>query len=293
MFGCSAIYRAMIGNRIAIIIPFYNGLETIRELVTECAFTMSAMGSEYRIIVVDDSGNQEKQELLLSELSGIGHVKIVRLTQNAGQHIATFIGLLNTSNEDVITMDEDLQHRPEEISSFIEEHRKGKSDVIYADRRRPRFKRLIHSILEYAFIRKAPKTTCSFRLIDENIIKRIQGKRPSYCQLEGMIMSENPRYGYVKVDDSVSQRTSGSAYSLVSVFMMISSLLAFYSPFPWVVLNLFLIVISALTVVFWGWMTIFIAAPVMLFSIAVVINHIFALNMKHSNIEDLSIRYKA
>ena len=50
--------------------------------------------------------------------------------RNYGQHNALLCGIRSAKNDIVITMDDDLQHPPEEIHKLIEKMREG-FDVVY------------------------------------------------------------------------------------------------------------------------------------------------------------------
>lgn len=59
-------------------------------------------------------------------------VRVIVLSRNFGQHPATIAGVLHTSGEWVVTLDEDLQHRPERTEDMLREAVTNAADVIYA-----------------------------------------------------------------------------------------------------------------------------------------------------------------
>jgi len=73
-----------------------------------------------------DESWQTIQELEKSNL----HVKGLNLMRNYGQHNALLCGIRAASNAVIITMDDDLQHPPEEIHKLLDELVKG-FDVVY------------------------------------------------------------------------------------------------------------------------------------------------------------------
>ncbi len=56
----------------------------------------------------------------------------LHLSRNFGQHPATIVGILHSSGEWVVTIDEDLQHRPEVIPSLLRKIVAEHADIVYA-----------------------------------------------------------------------------------------------------------------------------------------------------------------
>ena len=62
----------------------------------------------------------------------VPRVSVMRLSRNFGQHPATIVGILHSSGDWVVTMDEDLQHRPEVIKLLLRKAVTGHDDIVYA-----------------------------------------------------------------------------------------------------------------------------------------------------------------
>ncbi len=228
------------GEKYVILIPFFKGDETIQKLIAGIR-----KHGTWPVIIVNDTGGLNKT--LYEASVTFPQVQIIDLSRNHGQHYATFIGLQAISEHHVITMDEDMQHRPEDIISMVKKHEESGSDVVYARRQGEPMNQLIQSLLIHLFFPGGPETTSSFRLIDQKLIKSLVSKTPKFYQIEGLIMSFQPEYAYVDIQLQESQRTSiGSGYTILSKFNMVSNLIAFYSPRPWVAVNVLLLISGAL-----------------------------------------------
>lgn len=221
---------------IAVVIPFYNGLETIRTLVQGCVEALSDLNTDFRIIVVDDSDDQSKHVGLQTELSGIKQVEILKLSGNFGQHVATFIGLVTTSNENVITMDEDLQFHPSDISKLISEARKTNSEVVYGHVNRKGLKGVFRDsaigAIKPLLANNYSEFTSSFRFLDKDLVEVLKKKAPGFIQIEGLIMHNANDFGYVELTTSDKREKTGSGYSFVSLFWMLTGLINHYSMVP-------------------------------------------------------------
>lgn len=116
----------------SIVIPVYNGAETIRPLTERLLTVLPQLFNSYEIILVDDCSGDNSWEVvqdLCKASKGIIHG--IHLSRNFGQHNATLCGIRAARYEITITMDDDLQHPPEELPKLVEELEKG-YDVVYA-----------------------------------------------------------------------------------------------------------------------------------------------------------------
>ena len=106
----------------SIVIPVYNSTEWLKELVDRLTdvFT-SVVEDTYEIILIDDASSDPstwKMMKLLAEK--FSEVIIVQLRRNFGKAGAVLCGFEQARGKYIFTMDDDLQHLPEDIPKFIE-----------------------------------------------------------------------------------------------------------------------------------------------------------------------------
>lgn len=102
----------------SIIVPVYNSERSLRELAVRAhkLFT-EVLQEDYEIIFVDDgSPNPNTWPALEAVSDEFEAVRCVKLMRNFGQQAATICGMQLSCGEHVITMDDDLQHAPEDIA---------------------------------------------------------------------------------------------------------------------------------------------------------------------------------
>lgn len=105
----------------SIVIPVYNTTWALRQLHERIEQTFaSQIRQSYEIILVDDSSpNPETWPMVEALARTAPNVSAIRLTHNFGQHSAILCGMAHARGEYIITMDDDLQHAPEDIPTLI------------------------------------------------------------------------------------------------------------------------------------------------------------------------------
>jgi glycosyltransferase involved in cell wall biosynthesis len=79
----------------------------------------------YEIIFVDDGSTDGSARVITELRNRDRRVKLIRFRRNFGKSAALSVGFAQAEGQYVITMDADLQDDPEEISSLIDELKKG------------------------------------------------------------------------------------------------------------------------------------------------------------------------
>jgi glycosyltransferase involved in cell wall biosynthesis len=114
----------------SIVIPVYNGAETLGELLERLAFVLPDLCQQYEAVLVND-GSQDESWQVIQELAEQYHwVHGINLMRNYGQHNALLCGIRAARFEIIVTMDDDLQHPPEEIHKLLAKLDEG-YDVVY------------------------------------------------------------------------------------------------------------------------------------------------------------------
>ena len=102
---------------LSVVVPVYRSERTLRTLVDR--ISTSLLNQDFEIILVDDaSGDGTWREIaLLSKADS--RVKGLRLGRNSGQHSALLAGVRAAKFATIVTLDDDLQNPPEEISKLL------------------------------------------------------------------------------------------------------------------------------------------------------------------------------
>ncbi|NDV26173.1 glycosyltransferase family 2 protein [Desulfovibrio sp. JC010] len=110
---------------ISIVTPMHNEEGCVREFHKRISAALQGMNTTYEVLLVND-GSTDSTESIIRELAADDpNLKGIMLARNRGQCTAIYAGIQESKGCYVVIMDGDLQHKPEEVPSLIEEIRKG------------------------------------------------------------------------------------------------------------------------------------------------------------------------
>ena len=124
------VEQLKIKPQISVIIPVFNSAGSIEALVRRLESVLQAGGYRYEMILVNDGSRDNSWQVITQLSQNHAIVRGINLMRNYGQHNALLCGLREANYPVSVTMDDDLQHLPEEIPRLLEELEKG-YDVVY------------------------------------------------------------------------------------------------------------------------------------------------------------------
>jgi undecaprenyl-phosphate 4-deoxy-4-formamido-L-arabinose transferase len=108
----------------------FNGSATLSDLVRRTEATISPLSEELEIVLVNDGSQDASWDTICGLAASDSRVRGINLMRNYGQHNALLCGIREARGEIVVTLDDDLQHPPEEIPKLLGLIGEG-SDVAY------------------------------------------------------------------------------------------------------------------------------------------------------------------
>ena len=104
----------------SVVVPVYNSEHTLEELYTRLEKVFrETIKEEFELILVDDGSKDRSFEVMQGLRKKDQRVKIIQMARNFGQHPALLCGFAHVKGEFVVTMDDDLQHQPEELPKMV------------------------------------------------------------------------------------------------------------------------------------------------------------------------------
>ncbi|MGE3406604.1 MAG: glycosyltransferase family 2 protein [Pirellulales bacterium] len=123
------IYALPEGFVLSVVIPVYNEIRTLAELVGR----VRASGVPCQIILIDDASTDGTRELLES-WRGESDLKIIFHEKNQGKGAALKTGFESADGDVVIIQDADLEYDPAEFRKLIQPIVEGQADAVFGSR---------------------------------------------------------------------------------------------------------------------------------------------------------------
>jgi undecaprenyl-phosphate 4-deoxy-4-formamido-L-arabinose transferase len=116
---------------LSVVVPAYNSGEILPHLVRRLAPVLRGSGLDHELILVDDGSRDDTWAVIRQLAAANPWVRGIRMMRNYGQHNALLCGIRAAAFATLMTMDDDLQHPPEEVprllAAFTDDY-----DVVYA-----------------------------------------------------------------------------------------------------------------------------------------------------------------
>ena len=212
---------------LSIVIPVFNGADTIEAVVDELRTTL---GSDRLEIVLVNDGSTDSSEAKCRELQARHPMQItfVHLARNFGEHGATLAGLRHATGKRVAILDDDGQHAAEDVQRMVEHLRDERCDVVYG-----RYKRKQHSLLRNLgsmfndrmanWMLHKPKELylSSFKVLNRFLVDEITKYQGPFPYIDGLILRSTNNVGQLDVGhrERQSGRSGYTMRKLVSLWL--------------------------------------------------------------------------
>lgn len=214
----------------SVIVPIYNSAKMMDELYNRIkAEFENVIHEDFELILVNDSSKDDSVAVMkrLSDMDG--RVKYINLAKNHGQQRAVLCGIEHSSGDYVITMDDDLQHPPEEIPKLIAKMKSNTAiDVVigmYDSKKHNGIRRLgtrmLDALSNMVFKKDKDLKLTSFRLMKSFVadnLAEVNLKSPTvgHCLL---MVDGNMVNTAVRHDTRKAGKSGYSFFKLVNTFM--------------------------------------------------------------------------
>jgi glycosyltransferase involved in cell wall biosynthesis len=215
--------------RVSIVVPVYNST-VLPELADRVDAVFRARpGDSYELIFVDDASPDPRVWPALERLARERPaVQALQLTRNFGQPAATLCGLRQAQGDWVATMDDDLQHRPEDLPALLAQ---SGHDIVIGQfpRREHGLAKRAGSRLKGVFDRiilGKPRgiRLSSFRLLSRTVVDGVLAIRTPYPFLPALMFYVSRDVAGVDVGHD-RRREGKSGYTLWKLIALFSNLL--------------------------------------------------------------------
>ena len=201
---------------ISVVTPVYNGEASLGELCRRLAEVLPRISAEHEVILVND-GSRDRSWEMISELCSRSPVMVrgLNLMRNYGQHNALLCGIRAAKYDLVVTMDDDLQHPPEEIPRLLARLDEG-FDVVYGAPKAEQngFIRALASRITRLALRATvgsdvAKNVSAFRIFPTQLREAFAGYQSPFVSIDVLLTWATARFGATTV--AFQPRHSGSS----------------------------------------------------------------------------------
>ncbi|HSL44966.1 MAG TPA: glycosyltransferase family 2 protein [Anaerolineales bacterium] len=220
---------------LSIVVPVYKGETLIGPLVEQLSKMLPTFAQNYEIILVNDGSPDNSWPVIQRLAQQYPCVIGVGMMRNYGQHNATLCGVRAARHEIVVTMDQDLQHPPEEIPRLLAKLDEG-YDVVYgAPRKLPQgfwrnfLTASIKLILAKVIGLPSVRNVSAFRAFRTSLRDAFANFQSPSLILDVLLSWGTTRFTSVEVNIAQAERTNYSFRMLVRAAMLI---LIGYSTLP-------------------------------------------------------------
>lgn len=125
-------------TNVSFVVPVYAGEEYLERLITCIKKVRDGWNTENsplrltELILVDDAAIDHSDDMIDALAANEPWIVPLHLSRNYGQHAATIAGILHSSGDWIVTLDEDLQHPPEMVEELLRHAVAQQYDVVYA-----------------------------------------------------------------------------------------------------------------------------------------------------------------
>lgn len=216
------------GPLISVVIPVYNGAQSISRLVDELVSQLSGL-HHIEIVLVNDCSPDESEQVCTNLFEKYPEtVTFVSLAINVGEHNAVMAGLNKASGDYAVIMDDDFQNPIDEVIKLISFMIGQNFDVVYTyyEKKKHSFFRNLGSRFNDRIANvmlKKPKDLylSSFKIINRFLIDEIIKYTLPYPYVDGLILRTTSNIGKIKVEHNkrLVGRSNYTLRKLVSLWL--------------------------------------------------------------------------
>ncbi len=221
----------------SVVVPVFNSDASLPELVTRLGQVLPTFTDRYELILVNDASLDASWEVIQSLAGDHPWIRGIDLMRNYGQHNALLCGVRAAGGEVVITMDDDLQHPPEEVPKLIKKLLEG-HDVVYGYPKklphtfwRNLFSRLTKRVLAWVMGIKTVREISAFRAFRTHLRRAFEHYQSPAVIIDVLLSWATTRFASVQVDE-VPRPYGRSNYSFSNLVRQSFLILTGFSTIP-------------------------------------------------------------
>ncbi len=223
---------------VSVVVPVHGDGDALAELVGRVASVLGgASGRPWEIILINDGSPKSCWRRIEELARSRPNVRGIDLMRNYGQHNALLCGLRAAVYDTTVTLDDDLQHPPEEIPKLLALREEG-WDVVYgtpARQRQPFWRKLASMLIRVALAGaigwKRARSVSAFRAVRTESRRAFADFRGPFVSLDVLLSWTTDRAGQVEVRHE-ARKSGASGYSFWKLASHAADMMTGFSAWP-------------------------------------------------------------
>ena len=212
---------------LSVVVPVYRGEKYIEPLVERLNTVLPTLAEKYEVVLVNDGSPDRSWDIIEQLAQKYAWVWGIRLMRNYGQHNAVLCGVRLARYDIIVTMDQDLQHQPEDIPLLIAELDKGYDLVYGIPKKLPQgilrnlLTAAIKRVLASSISVPSVKNISSFRAFYAHVRTAFENFQGSTLIIDVLLFWAVSRFTWVPVDITEAHESNYNFASLIKITMEI------------------------------------------------------------------------
>lgn len=207
--------RTSWGSGISVVIPVYNSQGSLPPLIERLLPVLASLTPSHEVILINDGSRDQSWQVIEHLHTTYPAVRGINMMRNYGQHNALLCGIRMARYDILITMDDDLQHPPEEIPALLEKLNEG-HDVVYGTPRQEQHgiwrdiaSHITKIALQRAMGTETARNISAFRAIRTQLRHAFADYRGAFVSIDVLLTWASTRFTAIPVRHD--QRTIGAS----------------------------------------------------------------------------------
>jgi glycosyltransferase involved in cell wall biosynthesis len=222
---------------ISVVVPAYNSETSLPELAARLEAVLKTQAGGYELILVNDGSRDATWAVIQALGARHGFVRGVNLMRNYGQHNALLCGIRLARYAITITMDDDLQHPPEEIPRLLATLQQGPA-VVYGtpDREQHGVWRNLSSqvtklVLQSAMGAETARRVSAFRAFRTAVREGFADAQGPFIAIDVLLTWGTNRFAWIPVRED-RRKFGRSTYTVRKLIVHATNLMTGFSTLP-------------------------------------------------------------
>lgn len=198
--------RKLRASSISVVVPLYQSETILPELVSRLEPVLRRIACEFELILVNDCSPDRTWDVMCRLARVHAWIRPIDLMRNYGQHNALLCGIRAARHELVVTMDDDLQHPPEEIPRLLDYIADTNYDVVYGTPEWPPqgFLRNLATFATKVALRnvmgaRIARQVCAFRIFRADLVGAFRHYEGSFVSIDVLLTWSTDKFGALRV----------------------------------------------------------------------------------------------